>query len=157
MSTDDAADEMLASVELRLLAERYAMAVDRGDGALFAAQFTQEGVLVAPAGSFSGRAELAAVPEIVRGRYEHTHHAVVGMVPVFDDDRANAQTYSYARHFYRSGAGERMCYEMTIRYDDEFERMQGRWLLSRRTLTVVAETRFCVGEQADIAVGATKA
>ncbi|MGJ4859929.1 nuclear transport factor 2 family protein [Labrys sp. La1] len=142
MSMDDAAAETLASVELRLLAERYAMAVDRGDGALFAAQFTQGGVLVTPAGSFSGRAELATVPEIVRSRYEHTHHAVVGMVPVFDGDRANAQTYCHARHFYRTGARERMCYEMTIRYDDEFERARGRWLLSRRALTVVAETRF---------------
>lgn len=157
MSLGNAAREMLASVELRLLAERYAMAVDRGDGALLAAQFTKEGVLVAPAGSFRGQAELATVPGIVSRRYERTHHAVVGMVPVFGADIAKAQTYSYARHYYRTGAGAAMCYEMTIRYDDEFERIKGRWLLSRRAMTLAGEVSFPVDGPMNIEMGATRA
>ena len=112
-------EELLAAFELRMVADRYAVAVDRGDGALFAAQFTPDGVLVAPRGRFVGREQLATVPPMMKRLYERTHHGVVAMVPVFDGGRATAQTYTYARHYnHGTEAGGEYCYEMTIRYED---------------------------------------
>ena len=137
--------ELFATCEMRALAERYAMAVDRGDGALFAAQFTEDGVLEAPRGRFVGRAAIATVPPMMAKRYDRTHHAVVGLVPVFDGDMATAQTYTLARHYYRDGSGAELCYEMTVRYDDRFTRVDGRWLLSRRVLVLVGDATFRTG------------
>jgi SnoaL-like domain len=138
-------DELLATFALRQVAERYAMAVDRGDGALFAAQFTADGVLEAPRGKFIGRDRLADVPPMMTGRYDRTHHGVVGLVPVFDGDNATAETYSYARHYYRDEAGVEQCYEMTIRYDDRFRRQGRAWLIAHRKLVLIGEAAWPTG------------
>jgi len=142
-----ALDEFSASFELRAVAERYAMAVDRGDGEMFAAQFTENGILEAPRGRYEGRRALATVPSMMTSLYERTFHAVVGQVPVFHGDAADAQTYTLARHYYRGGRGVELCYEMTVRYEDRFEREGGRWLLARRVLTLIGEAAFEQGRK----------
>ncbi len=140
-----AQSDLLAAIAMRATAERYAMAVDRGDSALFAAQFIPDGVLEAPRGRFVGREQLAEVPPMMRRLYERTHHGVVGMLPVIDGDRADAQTYTYARHYYRDRAGTEFCYEMTVRYEDEFQSANGCWLLARRVLVVVGDATYPTG------------
>ncbi len=131
---------------LRRLAESYALAADRRDGAQFARQFTQDGVLVAPRGTFTGRAELATVPALL-DRYEATFHAVMNQVAEFYGETAAAETYSIARHFLRDGSGQRLCYEMTIRYLDGFRREAGEWLISRRELVTLATRTFPVDDE----------
>jgi hypothetical protein len=142
-----AAEELLEAAALRRLAERYAVAVDRGDGALFAAQFTAAGELIAPRGRFAGREELARVPVMMRDLYLRTFHAVLTQAPVFDGDRAVAETYCIARHYYRDRAERLMCYEMTIRYQDAFERTSGEWLIARRELIVDATSQSPVEDR----------
>lgn len=141
------AEELLANLELRIVAERYAMAVDRGDGSAFADQFLPDGILEAPRGRFVGREALASVPPMMRSRYDRTHHAVVGLVPEFDGDGAKAETYTLARHYYTDKSGTPVCYEMTVRYDDIFRRFEGRWLLASRTLVLVGEAVFATGRK----------
>lgn len=138
-------EQLLNAFALRLTAERYAMAVDRHDAAMFAAQFTPDGVLEAPRGRFAGRDELAKVPPMMKALYDRTHHAVVGMVPVIDGDGATAETYTLARHFYRDDAGVEHCYEMTVRYEDTFRRIDGAWLIESRRLVLVGEAAFPTG------------
>lgn len=138
--------ELLDAFALRQVAERYAMAVDRGDAALFAAQFTADGVLEAPRGCFVGREQLAGVPPMMRGLYDRTHHGVAGMVPVIDGDAATAETYCYARHYYRDAAGIEQCYEMTVRYDDRFRREDGAWRLAQRILVLVGDMAWPTGK-----------
>lgn len=139
---DDA--ELIAALSLRRLAENYARAVDLGDGDLFAAQFTSDGVLDAPRGRFVGREALASVPPMMRKRYSRTFHAVFNQIPTFDGDRASAETYCIARHFYADKDGARLCYEMTIRYLDEFSRGAEGWLISKRALIVDATQTFAI-------------
>ncbi|MBN9061828.1 MAG: hypothetical protein BGP06_14910 [Rhizobiales bacterium 65-9] len=139
-----ATDEILQRFALRQTAERYAVAVDRGDGALFAAQFTPDGELVAPRGVFAGRDSLSTVPAMMRGLYEKTFHAVLTQVAEIEGDEATAETYCIARHLYRDGEQRRMCYEMTIRYQDRFARLGGAWLFARRELIVDAAYRFLI-------------
>jgi hypothetical protein len=140
-----AADDLLAVTAMRLTADRYAMAVDRGDGALFAAQFTPDGSLDAPRGRFVGREQLSGVPPMVKGLYERTHHAVVGLVPEIEGAEASVQTYTHARHYYRDKSGIEHCYEMTVRYDDRFRLMDGRWLISSRQFVLVGDTTYPTG------------
>src|SRR5690349_6973600 len=52
------ARDLLIRLALRDTAEAYAVAVDRHDGAMFAAQFAEDGVLIAPRGRFAGHQEL---------------------------------------------------------------------------------------------------
>jgi uncharacterized protein (TIGR02246 family) len=138
-----------AILAVRQLAERYAVAVDRGDGALFAAQFTEDGVLVAPRGEFVGRERLATVPPMMKERYEGTFHAVLTQAVDFDGERADGETYCIARHFFHDRASQRLCYEMTIRYQDAFRLTGGRWLISRRELVTDAGRTFPVDERRD--------
>lgn len=139
------ADDLLSVTAMRLTADRYAMAVDRGDGPLFATQFTSDGVLEAPRGRFVGREQLSTVPALMKRLYERTHHAVVGLVPEIAGCEATAETYTHARHFYRDKAGIEHCYEMTIRYEDRFRETEGRWLIRRRSLVLVGDSTCPTG------------
>lgn len=135
-------DRLLAGLETRLLVERYAGAVDRCDGPAFAALFTQDGVLEAPRGSFVGHEALSGVPAMMKKLYRRTWHGISGQVLDFDGDVAQGETYCLARHFYEAADGEPHCYEMTIRYADRFERVDGHWLIGRRALLLDAGHRF---------------
>ena len=137
--------DLLAALGLRLLADRYAMAVDRGDGAMFADQFVADGVLIAPRGRFEGREALSTVPPMMKRLYDRTHHAVVGQVPTFHDGGAQAQTYTLARHFYRRADGIEYCYEMTVRYEDAFRLTAEGWKIERRELVLVGEMTWPTG------------
>jgi hypothetical protein len=77
--------------------------------------------------------------------YDRTHHGVVGMVPVVGGDAANANTYCYARHYYRDEAGTGHCYEMTVRYDDRFRRKDGVWRLAHRVLVLIGDAAWPTG------------
>ncbi len=141
-------DELLTAFALRQVAERYAVAVDRRDGELFAAQFTKAGVLEAPLGRFEGRRALQAIPGTMAARYLKTFHAVLNLVPEIAGGTARAETYCIARHFFRDAGGAFLCYEMTIRYQDAFERTGEGWLLSRRKLILDAAHTFAVEDRA---------
>jgi len=134
--------ELLTGLALRAVAERYAMAIDRGDGELFAAQFTPDGVFESPHGPLEGREQIATVPATLKRLFDRTHHGVVGLVPVIDGDTAVAETYSYSRHYYRDAGGAEHCYEMTLRYDDRFIRTNGIWLIAHRVLVVVGDATY---------------
>ncbi|WP_342358545.1 nuclear transport factor 2 family protein [Terrarubrum flagellatum] len=134
--------ELLDALHLKRLAENYALAVDTADADLFAAQFTEDGALEAPRGRFVGREQLRGVPPMMRERYRGTFHAVFNQVPSFTGDTAHAQTYCIARHFFAEEAKRHLCYEMTIRYLDEFARAGSGWLFSRRQLVVDAVRTF---------------
>lgn len=138
---------LLDLVALRLVADRYALAVDEGDGAGFADQFTDDGLLIAPRGRFQGRDALSGVPDMMRGLYARTHHAVVGLVPEFSGDGATARTGTLARHFYCAGDGQEYCYEMVVRYDDTFRRTAEGWRLSRRELILLGDGTWPTGQQ----------
>ena len=98
-------DELLTALALRRLVERYALAVDTGDGALFAQQFTADGVLDAPRGRFVGHDALRTVLPMMRERYAKTFHAVLNFVPTISGDTAAAETYAIALHFFRDEIG----------------------------------------------------
>jgi len=132
MSTAD----LLTHLALRHTAEAYAVAVDRHDADMFAAQFTEDGVLIAPRGRFEGQGELRKVPPMMAELYEATFHGVLSVFAEIDGKTAKAETRCIARHFYHDSAGQHRCYEMMIRYQDDFALRGERWLFARRALLV---------------------
>jgi hypothetical protein len=140
-------EQLATRAALRGAAERYAYACDRRDADLFVAQFTEDGVLVAPRGTFVGHTQLRTVTGMLTERYLKTVHAVISQLPMIRDGEASAETYSIARHLYRASDGQLTCYEMTIRYQDEYRLVQGAWLFSRRELVVDIAHRFPVEEE----------
>lgn len=144
------ADAVGDHLALRQLAERYGLAVDCADADLFAGQFTEDAVLTSPSGVFQGRDALRTIPGRLRERYARTFHAVLNQVPALSGNRASAQTYAIARHvFERPGTGWQ-CHEMTIRYQDQFRRTNGTWLIARRELIVDMTHTFAVDGPAPI-------
>jgi hypothetical protein len=129
-------EEFTTRLALREAAERYAISVDRRDPELFAAQFTGDGVLIAPRGRFAGHDELRKVPPMMAELYEGTFHGLLSQVAEIDGQAAKAETYCIARHFFHDSAGQHLCFEMTIRYQDDFALRDGHWLFSRRELLV---------------------
>ena len=136
MADDQAA--LLMAMALRRVSERYAYAVDSGDGDLLAAQFTPDGVVESPRGKFEGHEQLCGIPAMVAGRYLKTFHAVLNQMIEPIEGGAEGETYCIARHYSRDPAGHYLCYEMTIRYRDRFARTSDGWKLARRALTVVS-------------------
>lgn len=128
---------LLMDVALRRLSERYAYAVDIGDGDMLAALFTPDGVVDAPRGRFEGIEQLRGIPAMVAKRYLKTFHAVLNQVLEPVEGGAEGETYCIARHYFRDPAGRYLCYEMTIRYQDRFARTADGWRLSRRELVIV--------------------
>lgn len=133
---DNQAD-LLMEVALRRVSERYAYAVDTGDGDLLAQQFTADGAVIAPRGTFEGLAQLRGIPAMVASRYLKTFHAVLNQAVKPVEGGAEGETYCIARHYFRDPAGRYLCYEMTIRYQDRFVRTPDGWRLARRELVVV--------------------
>lgn len=125
------------------LAGRYAAAVDARDAAALTELFTPDAVLVQPPALVRrGRgAEVSgaeAVVAAVLGATAHlhsTHHAVGQQVLDVGEDTATGQTYCLAHHVYAGKDGFRDN-SLALRYQDEYRRVDGRWLLARRRLVV---------------------
>lgn len=65
--------------------------------------------------------------------FEKTLHTVSNQYVEIDGDTASGETYCVAHHVSTKN-GVRINYTMFIRYQDQFERVGGRWYLSDRTL-----------------------
>lgn len=130
--------------EIRDLSHRYAVALDRGDADAWAALFADD-IAFASGGTVRGQSDVLAIPGDQLARYERTLHAVTTQVIVRDGDRAAGTVYCIAHHLYRDTHQRgRFPFDLThaflIRYEDEYARIGGRWLFTRRE--VVTEARY---------------
>lgn len=78
-------------------------------------------------------------------RYERTLHAVTTQVVACDGDHATGTVYCIAHHLYRDTHQHgRFPFDLThaflIRYEDEYARIGGRWVFTRRS--VITEARY---------------
>ena len=85
--------------ELHELALRYARACDTHDAAEFAAIFTEDGVIVSPGHTMTGRDQIVAVvPGALKSMYLRTMHMVHNDLVWIDGDTARGETYCVAHH-----------------------------------------------------------
>lgn len=122
---------------LNQLAYRYAAAVDACDVEMFRSVFTANGRLRAyhpdadePFADLSG-AELARVPNTMRGKYRHTMHGMTNHLVDVDGDRASGTVLCVARHL--DPAGE-TALNVMIRYVDRYEREDRIWKIADRQI-----------------------
>jgi len=135
--------ELQDRLELRQLVEAYAHGADRREAEAMALLFTEDGRLVIYAGEpgaspptaqRTGRAEIGAAMTRL-GRYVSTTHLLGQQSVVLDGDRATGETYCLAHHI-TDRDGQRSIYIMSIRYLDQYARVDGTWLIAERVLAV---------------------
>ena len=123
-------------VALNQLAYRYAKAVDTCDVALFQGVFTADGRLRSyhpdaeqPFADLTGRAQLAAVSDTMRGMYGATTHMMTNHLVEIDGDTATGEVLCIARHL--EGATS---INVIIRYINRYARQQGEWRIADRQI-----------------------
>lgn len=129
MTTDDV-------VALNQLAYRYAKAVDACDVVLFQSVFTPDARLhsyhpgaAQPFADLKGHAQLAAVPQTMRGMYGATTHMMTNHLVEIDGENATGEVLCTARHL----EGETSI-NVIIRYIDRYARTGGEWRIADRAI-----------------------
>ena len=132
----DNAVQMEDAFAIRRLCERYAQAVDAGDGAEFVKVFTPDGHLVAYQGPdithFNGRSELAQIPAQVKELAPTSMHFIGNHIAQISGESATGVTYCMAHHL----QGDRSNLLMMVRYLDRYECGSGEWLIADRQVIV---------------------
>lgn len=129
------------AIELRLLADRYADAVDRRDGAALRALFGEGGRLLVQAdgGPVEGEwvgGDIAGMLGTLGG-YEATLHHVGGCVweEGGTPGRITGRVRCVAHHYERTRSGP-VDLVMMIVYHDDYEKVEGTWLIAERRVAV---------------------
>jgi uncharacterized protein (TIGR02246 family) len=117
-------------VAIQQLLARYNTAADSGDGAGFAATFTEDGEAVNGARTAKGCEALAAIGNSVATNVPGIRHWVNNHVIDVDGDHASATVYVTA---IQVGADRKVL--TTGRYADELQRTAEGWRFARRTFT----------------------
>jgi uncharacterized protein (TIGR02246 family) len=123
--------------ELNLLALRYARACDTHDAAEFAAIFTEDGEIISPGHTMTGRDQIVAVvPTALKRMYLCTMHLVHNNLVWIEGDTATGETYCFAHHLTPAEPGKASDYIMAIRYENRFRKVDGTWRFSHRRLNL---------------------
>ena len=145
MSSDDV-------VALNQLAYRYAAAIDSCDIARLQSVFHPEGRLrsyqpgaAEPFADLRGHAQLASVPNAMRGMYRHTAHMMTNHLVELDGDMATGEVLCVARHLSDKG-GNPVSINVIIRYVDEYVRRDRRWLIMDRQIRFLWSERHATAD-----------
>lgn len=134
MSNDQ---QMRDEWEIRKLAMNYARTCDRGDGAGFAALFTEDAAIDGPGFHVQGYDQLFGNPGALKQMYASTMHTVMNQTVTINGDTAEGETYCIAYHVNRPDAeGKTTRLDWAIRYQDKYVRRDGKWLYTHRQLLV---------------------
>jgi uncharacterized protein (TIGR02246 family) len=133
--------------QLHELAQRYARACDTHDADEFAAIFTEDGQIVSPGHTMTGRDQIVAVvPSALKQMYLRTMHMVHNDLVWIDGDTARGETYCVAHHLTQESETAASDYIMSIIYDNQYRKLDGRWYFSHRKLNL----RWSKTEKVDI-------
>ena len=124
MSTDDI-------VAIQQLVARYNMAIDDGVGDEFASTFTDDGELVIPETTISGRDALTGFGGSAKERPIRIRHWVNSQEVTVSGDQATARSNLMVLRV--GGEGPAML--LTGRYADELRRTDAGWRFTRRVFT----------------------
>jgi hypothetical protein len=137
--TGEAADR----VAIRELIDAWAHFADRRMAEQQAALFTADGgysiytadpATSQPVESRHGKSRIVAALAVLE-KYVHTTHFNGQSAIVIHGDRAVGESYCLAHQIFEAD-GERKLQLLSIRYHDDFVRLDGRWLFSERKLII---------------------
>ena len=139
VSPQEAADRLA----IRELFDAYAHCADRRDAQGQMALFTgdtrflvyMDATAEQPTQELHGRESLAPVFDALNA-YAATTHFNGQSTVVLDGDRATGESYCIAHHLTVADDGSRTLMIASIRYVDEFVKVDGKWLFAERRLMV---------------------
>ncbi len=135
-------------IELNQLGYRYAAAVDACDEVAFLAVFTPGARLrsfhpdaAEPFADLAGHAQLATIPNTMRGMYRATTHMMTNHLVDVAGDAASGEVLCTARHLELDGAST---INVIIRYIDRYARHEGAWRIADRQIRFLWSERHAV-------------
>ncbi|TCO19670.1 SnoaL-like protein [Kribbella steppae] len=139
LSPEEAADRLA----IRELFDAYAHCADRRDAQRQMALFTEDAHFVVymdatadePTQELHGRDSLAPVFENLN-QYAATTHFNGQSTVVVDGNRASGESYTLAHHVTVDDDGRRTLMVASIRYLDQFVKLDGTWYFAERNLLV---------------------
>ena len=136
--------DLLDELAIKNLSHRYAIALDRDDRNEWASLFSDD-IAFESGSSSRGLEDVLRIPREQLARYKKTLHSVTTQKISLDGDRASGEVYCVAHHLYEDfHQNKRLPFDLShnflIRYEDEYARIDGRWVFTRRR--VMTEARF---------------
>ena len=139
LSPEEAADRLA----IRELFDAYAHCADRRDAEGQMALFTEDTQFVVymdaksvePTQELHGRAALAPVFDNLN-QYSATRHFNGQSTVVVDGNKASGESYAIAHHVTIGDDGRRTLMVASIRYLDQFVKLDGTWYFAERKLLV---------------------
>ena len=138
MGATETPDQREDEARLRDTALRYARMTDRMSFDDLPTVFAEDGVLSGPGYEMTGHDQLRAGLQSL-DQFDATLHGVLNTYFEIDGDRATGEVYCVANHVHRVD-GIPFKLDMGIRYEDEYTRQGGIWVIQRRTFHMVWET-----------------
>jgi hypothetical protein len=135
--------ELIADdLAIRRLSHEYAVALDTDDRARWRALFAPH-IALESGDTVRGYADVLRIPEDQLRRYDRTIHLVTTQRIDLHGDTASGIVYCTAHHLYRDHhQNGRFPFDLDhaflIRYEDEYARIDGRWLFTRRRICTEA-------------------
>lgn len=138
MGATDTPDLREDEARLRDTALRYARMMDRMSFDDLPTVFAEDGVLAGPGYEMTGHDQLRAGLQSL-DQFEATLHGVLNTYFEIDGDRATGEVYCVANHVHQVD-GIPFKLDMGIRYEDDYTRKGGIWVIQRRKFHMVWET-----------------
>jgi hypothetical protein len=140
ISPREAADRLA----IRELIDAYAHCADRRDAKGQMSLFTEDtrflvfmdATAAEPTQTLHGRESLAPVFDNLNTYRATTHFNGQSTVSLDGDDRATGESYCIAHHIGVDDSGQRTLMIASIRYLDEFTKLDGDWFFAERRLMV---------------------
>lgn len=131
MADTDRINDYLDKAEIRDLLYLYCRAIDRADSDLLASIFTPEARC--DYGLFSGTiSEFRAFARSFVDAIGPTHHNITNSLIQLSGDKAVGESYGIAVHGDVSEAHGPVDLIVFVRYNDRFERREGKWKIAHR-------------------------
>lgn len=133
---------MRDELAVRDLSHRYAIALDRNDREAWRALFSDD-IAFESGGSVRGLEDVLRIPDDQLQRYAKTVHEVTTQLVSVDGDRAHGEVYCQAHHIYQDFHQNGrfpfdLSHDFLIRYEDDYARIDGRWVFTRRRVNTEA-------------------
>jgi hypothetical protein len=133
--SDATTTRMADEREIGRLIANYARGCDTRNGALFADQFIEDGVLELAGRETVGKDRLAKIPQMLNA-YLLTYHMVHNVLVEVSGDTATGEVYSASHHLRpieKTAFSDRVMY---ITYRDNYVRSAQGWKIARRFVDV---------------------
>ena len=133
---------LLDELAIKNLSHRYAIALDRDDREEWASLFSED-IAFHSGSTVRGLEDVLRIPREQLARYQKTLHSVTTQKISVAGDTATGEVYCVAHHLYEDfHQNKRLPFDLShnflIRYEDDYARIDGRWVFTRRRVNTEA-------------------